>query len=111
MASGVKVTDELVETVKNMKLKKLDKPYSWLTIVFKPSIGAPEYLEVEDKGVGSYDEFKAHISKCKDGCFAVVDAPLSSGGTKLVMVTWAPDDAGPKSKMLVASTCGALKTK
>eukprot|EP00382_Lankesteria_abbotti_P003932 CAMPEP_0113847094 /NCGR_PEP_ID=MMETSP0372-20130328/1674_1 /TAXON_ID=340204 /ORGANISM="Lankesteria abbotti" /LENGTH=139 /DNA_ID=CAMNT_0000816315 /DNA_START=137 /DNA_END=556 /DNA_ORIENTATION=+ /assembly_acc=CAM_ASM_000359 len=111
MASGVQVPDNLVDTVKNMKLKKLDKPYTWLTIVFKPTIQNPTQLEVADKGTGDYQSFKTHLSGVTEGCYAVVDVPLVSGGTKLVLITWARDDLAPKPKMMVASTLGALKGK
>eukprot|EP01071_Lankesteria_metandrocarpae_P001840 Lankesteria_metandrocarpae@DN1922_c0_g1_i1.p1 len=111
MASGVKVPDDLVATVKNMKLKKLDKPYTWLTITFTPSIANPDHLEVANKGTGDYEEFRAHLSATTDGCYAVVDVPLVSGQTKLVLFSWARDDLGPKPKMMVASTQAALKGK
>jgi len=111
MSSGVKVPDCLVDEVKAMKLGKLDQKYTFFIIEFKPSMATPEHLEITHRDTGDYEAFRSKLSAKKDGCFAVVDVPLSCGSAKLVLVSWAPDTLTPKPKMMVASTSGALKGK
>lgn len=111
MSSGVTLPKHVADTIENMKLKKLDQHYRWLTLVFKPSIDNPTTLEVGDKGTQDYDHFRNHLCSCQYGCYAVADVPTTTGGSKLVLFSWAPDHLGAKQKMMVASTTAAIKAK
>jgi len=112
MSSGVAVPDQLVEEVKQMKLGKLDKPYRFLFIKFAPNFSAATHLEVAHRGEGDYSKFVEFMKgDGKDGGYAVVDVPLKAGGTQLTLISYAPDEAGPLPKMLVASTRSTLQGK
>jgi len=115
MASGVQVKDECVRVFEDVQK---NKTHSY--IVFK--IVDETVIDIEKLGDAdaSYDDYLAHLTslgenECRYGC---VDFKYTIEGTtgtmqqqKLVLMTWCPDTAKIKKKMLYSSSFDALKRK
>ncbi|XP_032830198.1 cofilin-2-like [Petromyzon marinus] len=127
MASGVLVSDDVVQIFNNMKVRKSSTPEEVKkrkkAVLFcigpdMRNIIAEEGKEILVGDVGEtvkdpYDTFVKLLPK--DDCrYALYDATYETRETKkedLVFIFWAPDGAPLKSKMVYASSKEAIKKK
>lgn len=106
--SGVGLGPDCVTTFEELKLKKT---YSY--IIYKLSADK-KTIVVGDKGEGqSYDEFVNALPE-NDCRYAVFDFhyelnPSEGKRNKILFITWSPDDAPIRSKMVYASSKDALR--
>jgi len=112
MSSGVGVSDEVVEQFNNFKLQKA--PHNFRYFIYK--IEGDEEIVIESTGpkTESYKEFEAKLQQITDECrYGLVDYEFTTDDgrktSKLVFVSWSPDTAKIKSKMVYASSREALK--
>lgn len=117
MASGVSVKDECVTVFEDVKKNK-----SYRFIIFK--IIDEKLIDIEKLGDrdATYDDYLAHLTslgenECRYGCFDFEYVHQPEGTTdsipkqKLILMTWCPDTAKIKKKMLYSSSFDALKRK
>ncbi|KAF8414953.1 actin depolymerizing factor [Boletus edulis BED1] len=109
MASGVKVTDECLTTFQNLKLGKKLK-----YIIFNLNKDLTEIVVEKSSEESDYEKFIQELPT--DGCrWAVYDFSFEKEGegrrNKLYFISWAPDNAKVKSKMVFASSRDALRRK
>ncbi|KAM4732848.1 cofilin-1 [Anableps anableps] len=128
MASGVKVTDEVIAVFNDMKVRKAqanedEKRKRKKAILFCLSkdlknIVLDEGKEILLGDIGNtvmdpYQDFVKMLPP--DDCrYALYDATYETKETKkedLVFIFWAPDSAPLKSKMIYASSKDAIKRK
>ncbi|XP_048885545.1 cofilin-1 [Brienomyrus brachyistius] len=125
MASGVTVTDDVIKTFNDMKVRKAeeDKKSRKKAVLFclsedKKSIILEEGKELLAGDVGHTvkDPYMHFIQMLPhDDCrYGLYDATYETKETKkedLVFVFWAPECAPLKSKMIYASSKDAIKKK
>ncbi|KAL7053209.1 hypothetical protein AAHC03_025715 [Spirometra sp. Aus1] len=99
MASGVTCKDDCLDKFTELKLKKSCR-YVLYKIVNEKEI-------VIDK-VGDRDELKSCLNEAR---YSVLDFEPSENKPSLIFVTWIPDTATVRTKMLYASSLDALKSK
>ncbi|CAL4064031.1 unnamed protein product, partial [Meganyctiphanes norvegica] len=117
MASGVSVKDECVTIFEDVKKNK-----SYRFIIFK--IIDEKVIDIEKLGDrdATYDDYLSHLTslgenECRYGCFDFEYVHQPEGTTdsipkqKLILMTWCPDTAKIKKKMLYSSSFDALKRK
>ncbi|MFE5326186.1 actin-binding ADF family protein [Embleya sp. NPDC056575] len=107
MASGVGVNDQCLQEYQALKLKKTYK-----YIVFNLNKDNTEIIVEKTSTSQDYDDFIADLpeTECR---WAVYDFEFEKEGAgkrnKLTFVSWAPDTAKVKQKMLFASSKDALR--
>jgi len=115
MASGVTVADKCKTTFEEIKK---DKRYRYIIFYIKDE----KQIDIEILGErnGSYSEFlhdiqKAGVGECRYGVFDFEYTHQCQGTTeaskkqKLFLMSWCPDTAKVKKKMLYSSSFDALK--
>ncbi|KAI0789596.1 actin depolymerizing factor [Abortiporus biennis] len=107
MASGVGVSPECLEAFQDLKLG-----HKFKYIIYNLKSDNTEII-VQKKGdvSSSYDDFLADLPE-DDIRWAVYDFEFEKDGgkrNKLVFVSWAPDNAKIKKKMVAASSRDALR--
>jgi len=123
MASGVSVTDDVVAKFQDLKMYK---KYEFVTMNFSAD---KKSIQVVDCGTlegathkEKWENFvSTHFLDQKpiyaifdfkyDECNKDVPGSKASVQTKVVFITWGPDDSPIKEKMLIASSKDALKKK
>ncbi|KAI0087038.1 hypothetical protein BDY19DRAFT_323900 [Irpex rosettiformis] len=107
-ASGVGVSSTCLDTFQDLKLGKKHK-----YIVFSLSDDLKEIIVAKTSADSNYESFIADLpeTECR---WAVYDFEYDAEGgagkrNKLIFVSWSPDDAKIKSKMLYASSRDALR--
>ncbi|CAB1432167.1 unnamed protein product [Pleuronectes platessa] len=128
MASGVKVTDDVIAVFNDMKVRKAqaneeEKRKRKKAILFclskdLKSIVIDDEQEILQGDVGTkiqdpYSHF-VNMLPTNDCRYALYDASFETKETKkedLVFIFWAPDSAPLKSKMIYASSKDAIKRK
>ena len=105
MSTGVSVDDSCVTKFNDIKLSKLKARY----VIYKIDEGMikEEHISMD----GKFDDFLAQIPE--DDCrYALYDMEFTTNDgrttSKLVLITWAPDTAKVKSKMVYAGSKEAL---
>lgn len=128
MASGVKVTDEVIAVFNDMKVRKAqekeeDKKKRKKAVFFCLSKDLKNIVLDDGKEIlqgelgDTVKDPYAHFVKMlpTDDCrYALYDATYETKETKkedLVFLFWAPDSAPLKSKMIYASSKDAIKRK
>ncbi|XP_075959095.1 cofilin-1 [Anarhichas minor] len=127
MASGVKVTDEVIAVFNDMKVRKAqpseeEKKKRKKAVLFCLSADLKNIVLDEGKEillgdlVNISDPFGHFVGMLpqKDCRYALYDATFETKETKkedLVFIFWAPEDAPLKSKMIYASSKDAIKRK
>ena len=106
--SGVGVDDECIIAFNELKSKK-----AFRYLIF--AIVDNSIIKIKKRGSrdASYDEFRAELAPT-DPCYAVYDFEFESEEGKrgrLCFVSWIPDVAKVKPKMVYASSKDSLKTK
>ncbi len=105
MSTGVSVDDSCVAKFNDIKLSKLKAKF----VIYK--IDGPMIVEEHCKMEGSFDDFLALIPE-EDCRYALYDKEFTTNDgrttSKLVLITWAPDTAKVKSKMVYAGSKEAL---
>ncbi|KAF8439950.1 putative COF1-cofilin [Boletus edulis BED1] len=106
MASGIQITDECLTTFQELKLGRKFK-----YILFTLSEDLSKVVVEKTSDVSDYDAFPRDLPK--DQCrWAVYDFDFERDGSKrnkLCFVSWSPDDAKIKNKMVFASSHESLK--
>ncbi|KAF8349533.1 hypothetical protein F5887DRAFT_946645 [Amanita rubescens] len=107
MASGVTASNECLDVFKDLKLGKRHK-----YIIFNLNNTFTEIVVEKSSSSTDYDEFMSDLPE--DQCrWAVYDLEFEKEGAgkrnKLVFVSWSPDVAKIKQKMLFASSRDALR--
>ncbi|XP_069136468.1 actophorin-like [Argopecten irradians] len=117
MASGVKTNDDCVKAYERLKTEhtakccvfKLNKNYTEVELETEVSCGK------HDDMFDAYDEFMTKMPKdqCRYGVFEYGGRKDTEGKmiSKAIFVSWAPDSAAMKQKMVHASSLNALKIK
>jgi len=117
MASGVTVKDECVTAFEDVKK---NKTYRYIVLrILDESIIDIEKLGDRD---ATYDDYLKHLTslgenECRYGVFDFEYVHQPEGTTdsipkqKLILMTWCPDTAKIKKKMLYSSSFDALKRK
>jgi cofilin len=105
MSTGVSVDDSCIAKFNDIKLSKLKARY----VTYKIADG--QIVEDQISMDGSFDDFLATIPE--DDCrYALYDMAFTTNDgrptSKLVLITWAPDTAKVKSKMLYAGSKESL---
>ncbi|KAF8548413.1 actin depolymerizing factor [Imleria badia] len=106
MASGVSVADNCITTFKELKLGKKIK-----YIVYNLSSDLTQIVVAKSSEEPDYDKFLADLPE-KECRWAVYDFAFekdSAKRNKLCFISWSPDEAKIKSKMLFASSRDALR--
>ncbi|KAM9832775.1 cofilin-1 [Syngnathus typhle] len=128
MASGVKVTDEVIAVFNDMKVRKAqaneeEKRRRKKAILFCMSkdlknivLDDGKEILLGDLGTTVQDPYQYFVNMLpSDDCrYALYDATYETKETKkedLVFIFWAPDGAPLKSKMIYASSKDAIKRK
>ncbi|KAF9946971.1 cofilin, partial [Mortierella alpina] len=106
-SSGIAVDSECLEAFQSLKIGKKFKYIIYKLSDDKKSIGVEKTSETS-----TYEEFVGALPE--DDCrYAVYDFDftLADGGprNKIVFITWSPDSAKIKSKMIYASSKDALR--
>ena len=107
MASGVTVNDTCLQEYQALKLKKAHK-----YVIFNLNKDNTEIVVEKTSKSADYDDFIADLpeTECR---WAVYDFEFEKEGAgkrnKLTFVSWAPDTAKIKQKMLFASSKDALR--
>jgi len=109
MSSGVAVNDTCLDSFQELKLRKKFK-----YIIFKLSDDNSEIVVERAVESASYEEFVSALPH--DTCrWAVFDFDFEKPGegqrTKICFISWSPDTAKIKLKMLYASSKDALRKK
>ncbi|KAF9452930.1 hypothetical protein P691DRAFT_133180 [Macrolepiota fuliginosa MF-IS2] len=107
MASGVAVNSICLDTFQQLKLKK-DLKY----IIFSLNSDNTEIIVLKSSSSNDYEEFLADLPE--DQCrWAIYDFEYEAEGggkrNKLVFISWSPDTAKIKQKMVFASSRDALR--
>jgi cofilin len=109
MSSGVSVDSSCVEKYQELKLKKIHK-----FIIFKLSKDLKEIIVDQTSESPDYEEFVQSLPE-DEPRWAVYDFKyeVDEGGArnKLVFVSWFPDGARVRAKMVYASSREALRRK
>ncbi|XP_041635240.1 cofilin-2-like [Cheilinus undulatus] len=123
MASGVTVADEVVQLYNNMKVRKQGKDQVKKAVLFRINddqtqiiVDDGKHILVEDIGGKVEDPYTSFVKlfppeECR---YALYDAWYETKECKkedLVFISWAPDGASCKNKMIYASSKDALKKK
>jgi len=107
MSSGVTASPACIETYNELKLKKKSK-----YIIFTLNKDNTEIVVEKTSQSTNYDDFIADLpeAECR---WAIYDMEFEKEGggirNKIVFVSWAPDDAKIKAKMVFASSKDALR--
>ncbi|MGF6884861.1 cofilin [Nocardia sp. GAS34] len=112
MASGVAVHDDVVTQFNDFKLKR--PPCNYRYFIYKIENDSQIVIESTAPNEAGYEQFYETLSAINDECrYALIDLEvLTSDGrpaSKLVFISWSPDTAKMKSKMLYASSKEAIK--
>mmetsp|Transcript_264 Transcript_264/g.477 ORF Transcript_264/g.477 Transcript_264/m.477 type:complete len:140 (+) Transcript_264:87-506(+) len=104
--TGISVSDDVINEFNEMKLKRISPKFIVYSIV-------DGQIVTENRGEteASFEEFISNLPA--DDCrYAIYDMDFTTTdgrpGNKLVMVSWAPDSAKVKSKMIYAGSKDAL---
>ncbi|KJA20159.1 hypothetical protein HYPSUDRAFT_68743 [Hypholoma sublateritium FD-334 SS-4] len=107
MASGVGVNPDCLSAFQALKLKKEHK-----YIIFNLNKGFSEIVVEKTSSDGDYDTFLSDLpeTECR---WAIYDFEFEKEGAgkrnKIIFISWAPDDAKIKQKMVFASSRDGLK--
>jgi cofilin len=107
----VTVTDDVVSQFNAFKLKK--EPYNYRYYVYKISDDGKEIvIDTFGERGASYDEFVSKLppNSCRYGLFDLDYETQGRPTSKLVFITWAPDTAKVKDKMMYAGSKEAIKS-
>ncbi|WP_278265800.1 actin depolymerization factor/cofilin-like domain-containing protein [Nocardia sp. AG03] len=111
-AAGVTVHDQVVEQFNDFKLKR--PPFDFRYFIYK--IDNDSQIVIESTGPldEPYDAFYNTLSVIKDQCrYALVDLEVTTSDgrptSKVVFISWSPDTATIKSKMMYASSKEAIR--
>jgi cofilin len=108
--TGIKVADECVTAFNEMKQKKQSR-----FVIFKIVNNEAVKVAHVSERTATYDDFVAYLNQDKDDPFyAVFDFEMEAEGVtrgKLLLLSWIPDTAKVRSKMVYASTKESLKAK
>ncbi|MFJ4659026.1 actin-binding ADF family protein [Nocardia sp. NPDC088792] len=112
MASGVSVRDDVVTEFNDFKAKR--PPFNYRYFIYKIENDSLIMIESTAPIETDYEDFYQTLSAIEDDCrYALIDLEVvTSDGrpaSKLVFISWSPDTAKMKSKMLYASSAEAIK--
>ncbi|XP_078676201.1 uncharacterized protein LOC144913396 [Branchiostoma floridae x Branchiostoma belcheri] len=109
MASGIKVTDEVVKAYDEVKLKHMFK-----YVTFRVADNETEIIVESKQKESTWEEFQASLPD-KEPRWSVYDFDYKNregqDRNKLILVKWCPDDVGIKKKMMHSSSSDSLAKK
>ncbi|RLN90826.1 hypothetical protein BBJ28_00020767 [Nothophytophthora sp. Chile5] len=111
-SSGVGVDDEVITQFNDFKLKRA--PHDFRYFIYKIVDDSEIVIESTGPQSESYQDMADKLAQITDDCrYALVDLDLTTKDgrptSKLVFLSWSPDTARIKSKMLYASSKEAIK--
>lgn len=112
MSTGVVVNDEVVEAFNDFKLKKGTNKLRYFVYVMSKD---KKSIEIEKRGSieKSYDDFCADLPE-NDCRYGLIDLEFETDDgrptSKLVFISWNPDTASVRPKMLYSGSKEAIKS-
>ncbi|RLN98386.1 hypothetical protein BBJ28_00010338 [Nothophytophthora sp. Chile5] len=111
-SSGVGVDDAVITQFNDFKLKRA--PHDFRYFIYKIVDDSEIVIEATGPQSESYQDMADKLAQITDDCrYALVDLDLTTKDgrptSKLVFLSWSPDTARIKSKMLYASSKEAIK--
>mmetsp|Transcript_21732 Transcript_21732/g.32892 ORF Transcript_21732/g.32892 Transcript_21732/m.32892 type:complete len:143 (-) Transcript_21732:203-631(-) len=111
MSTGVTVNDEVAEAFNKFKLQQ--EPFKLRYFVYKIVNKTEIVIEKQGAREASYDDFVEDMPE--DDCrYGLVDLEFETDDnrptSKLVFISWNPDTASVRNKMLYSGSKEALKT-
>ncbi|MBU3064422.1 actin depolymerization factor/cofilin-like domain-containing protein [Nocardia sp. NEAU-G5] len=112
MASGVTVHDDVVTQFNDFKSKR--PPFNYRYFIYKIENDSVIVIESTAPATDDYGKLYDTLSAMRDECrYALVDLEVTASDgrptSKMVFISWSPDTAKIKSKMLYASSKEAIK--
>ncbi|KAG1713525.1 hypothetical protein DVH05_001312 [Phytophthora capsici] len=112
MSSGVGVDDEVITQFNDFKLKRA--PHDFRYFIYKIEDDSQIVIESTGPSTESYQDMADKLAQITNDCrYALVDLDLTTKDgrptSKIVFLSWSPDTARIKSKMLYASSKEAIK--
>ena len=110
-ATGIAVNDECISLFNDFKLQKGDGALRYIT--FK--IEGDSEIVIDEKGARekTYDDFSACVQAADGPRYGVVDVEFQTAdgrdNSKIVFISWVPDTAKIKQKMVYSGSKDALK--
>ncbi|KAG6966506.1 hypothetical protein JG687_00004797 [Phytophthora cactorum] len=111
-SSGVGVDDEVITQFNDFKLKRA--PHDFRYFIYKIEDDSQIVIESTGPSSESYQDMADKLAQITNDCrYALVDLDLTTKDgrptSKIVFLSWSPDTARIKSKMLYASSKEAIK--
>ncbi|OQS00992.1 actin-depolymerizing factor [Achlya hypogyna] len=112
MSSGVGVHDDVVTEFNDFKLQRA--PYNFRYFIYKIENSSEVVIEHRGERTETYEDFATKLKSIGDECrYGLIDLDFTTKDgrptSKLVFISWSPDTAKIKSKMLYASSKEAIK--
>jgi len=111
LSTGVEVSDEVVSTFNQFKL--LQEPYNLRYFIYKIQDKKTVVIEKQGERTKTFDDFVEELPEndCRYGLidieFETVDGRATS---KIIFISWNPDTAPVRPKMLYSGSKEALKS-
>lgn len=111
-SSGVGVDDEVITQFNDFKLKR--EPHNYRYFIYKIVDDTEIVIESTGAPTETFDDFAAKLLQVTNDCrYGLIDLDVTTKDgrptSKIVFLSWSPDTARIKSKMLYASSKEALK--
>ncbi|VDL16567.1 unnamed protein product [Hymenolepis diminuta] len=107
MASGVKCSEDCLAKYNELKLKK-----SCRFILYKIEDKKQIVIDKIGDRECTFDQFKGLLENLEgEARYAVLDFEPDNSHSQLLFISWIPDNANVRERMLYASSVDALKTQ
>ncbi|TMW55149.1 hypothetical protein Poli38472_013911 [Pythium oligandrum] len=112
MASGVGVHDDVITQFNDFKLKR--EPHNYRYFIYKIVDDSEIVIDATGPQSETFEDFAAKLLQVTNDCrYGLIDLDVTTKDgrptSKLVFLSWSPDTARIKSKMLYASSKEAVK--
>ncbi|ETI40690.1 hypothetical protein F442_13812 [Phytophthora nicotianae P10297] len=112
MSSGVTVDDEVITQLEEFKLKRAPNDHRY--IIYKIVDDTTIVIDSSGPRSESYEDLAKKLTQVTTDCrYALVDYDVTMkdgrSNSKMIFISWSPDTARIKSKMLYASSKQAIK--
>ncbi|ETP10472.1 hypothetical protein F441_13904 [Phytophthora nicotianae CJ01A1] len=112
MSSGVTVDDEVITQLEEFKLKRAPNDHRY--IIYKIVDDTTIVIDSTGPRSESYEDLAKKLIQVTTDCrYALVDYDVTMkdgrSNSKMIFISWSPDTARIKSKMLYASSKQAIK--
>lgn len=113
MASGVKIDGAIAELCRQINLKKKNHKFFTMKLSEKMTQVEIEYICADGEKFSELDERLRQAEEDKECRWAVYDYEYTllnnANKSKLVLITWCPEKASVKQRMVYSATKDALK--